>query len=139
MNLEFDIKHLADPSVYDALVANLAGPHLEALERTRAEARRALEAALPPEARGLLLTWSDAAVDATCAREEAAARVGLALGVGVGAALAAHPDEDPAPLATTAADVVISVMAGPLPAPLAVDVARLVMDTLDRARRATRA
>lgn len=138
MNLELDIRHFTDSTTYEALVAQAAGPVLEEVDRGRSVARRALEATLPPDARPLLIAWSDAAVDSASRREEAAARVGLALGVGVGAALAAHPNEDPAPLATTAADVVCSLMAGPLSPPKAQEVALLVMRSLERARQATR-
>lgn len=137
MNLDFDIKHLTDRATYEALVANMAGPELERTDHARTEARRALEAMLPADARDAWVNWSDTAVDSATMREEAAARVGVALGVGVGAALAAHPDEDPAELAAVASDVVTSVLAGPLPTPLAQDVARLVIQTLERASAAT--
>lgn len=137
MDLTFDIKKLADRETYEALVTNMAGRDLDAHNEARDDARHRLDAVLPPEARDALVSWSDVSVDGAAMREEAAARAGLALGIGVGAALAAHPHEDASALATVASDVVSSVLAGPMPAPRAQALATLVIETLRRASAAT--
>ena len=137
MELTFDLKHLTDRDTYETLVSNMAGGALDLQAEARSDARRRLEAVLPPEARDALVSWSDVVVDGAAMREEAAARAGLALGIGVGAALATHPDGDAADLAEVASNVVTSVLAGPMPAPKAAALATLVIETLRRASDAT--
>ena len=135
MELTFDLKHLTDRDTYETLVSNMAGGALDLQAEARSDARRRLEAVLPPEARDALVSWSDVVVDGAAMREEAAARAGLALGIGAGAALVTHPDA--ADLAEVASNVVTSVLAGPMPAPKAAALATLVIETLRRASDAT--
>ena len=59
-------------------------------------------------------------------------RVGLAFGVGVGAAVMAFPDQPVHELTVVAAEVVATVIGSPLPSPVTHEVAGLVLCALAR-------
>lgn len=126
------IEDLTTRESYEDLLARLGGEPLAA-QRDRLRATRGrLQAALTPDLRELYLDSVDAVCDANALREEAAVQAALALGVGLGAALASCPDEPSATVLATASGVVSAVLGSGLSAPDAHEVARAALDALRR-------
>ncbi len=129
----WNLNDLVDRGSLEGALARLGGEPLAAQLRAQAEAREALQGALSPEQEALYLGYADAASDAWSLREEAGARLALTLGVGVGAALACFPEEDPDAVIDTAARALAAAMCSPLSCPDAV--ARAALATLEWAPR----
>lgn len=132
LNLILDPRHLTDRDTFESMVEALARTPLAEHARARQDAKRALDAALPPDAQPALLTYADALTDGAAVHEEAAVKVGLLLGLGVGVALNAWPDEAPDELARVASDVVSGVLSAGVSPDIAQDVARRVLRALAR-------
>lgn len=132
MNLILDIKNLTDQSTYESIVTALGGEPLDVHVAAQRSARIALERVLPDPTHAAFLTYTDAATDGAVVREDAAVRAGLLLGLGVGVALNAYPDEDPGALARLSSDVVAGVLAADVTPVIAQDVARRVLRALAR-------
>ena len=132
MNLILDIRNLTDRETFDGMIAALGGGALDEHATTQRAARIALERGLTEETRPAYLTYSDAMTDGAGVREEAAARAGLLLGVGIGVGLNAYPDHDAIPVAQFAADVVAGVVSAGVGSVVAQDIARQVLRALAR-------
>ena len=116
-------------------VARAGGARLrDALDQSRA-ASEALDAALDDAQAELAHDASDAAVDAATIREDAVAAVALLHGVGIGAALAHFPADNPAALSRVAARVATAILADDAPPDVAAEVASLVVSALTTALR----
>ena len=132
MEFILQIENCTDRATYEIMIEAVGGEPLNTQARQKTEARRAFEATLSESQRAPYMDAVDALTDAAALREEAAVRVGLAFGVGVGAAVTAYPDQPAHELTVVAADVVASVIGSPLPPPVAHEVAGLVLRTLAR-------
>lgn len=117
---------------YEALLGRLAGDALaDQLGQQRAACQR-IQGQLSAAQQPLFLTYADAAADHAALREEAVARAGLCLGVGVGAALTRFPEQAPEALMQTAARAVGLVLGASLPVDVADEVARAALGALAR-------
>lgn len=130
MNL--DIRNLTDQETFEVMIARLGGDAISERAQTRQTTRRALESALSGDTRSLFIAYADAVTEHEGAREDAATRAGLLLGVGVGVALNAYPDHDVPSIATLAADVVSGVIGAGVGPAVAQDIARQVLRALAR-------
>lgn len=115
---------------YEALVARLAGDTLTGQLDAARRARLALQEGLGGAQRDHLITYADAATDAACTREEAAAAAGLCYGVAIGAALARFPDEASDAVIGAAARAAEAVLGSALSLGVADGVARVALDAL---------
>ena len=132
MNLNLDIRNLTDRETFDGMIAALGGEDLDRHTTAQRTARLTLERGLTEQTRPAFLTYSDATNDGAGVREEAAARAGLLLGVGIGVALNAYPEQDAISVAHVAAEVVAGVVSAGVGSVIAQDIARQVLRALAR-------
>ncbi len=132
MDFVLQIETCTDRATYELLIEALGGESLDVQRDKKTEARLAFEATLSESQRAPYVEAIDALSDAATLREEAAVRVGLAFGVGVGAAVTAYPEQPSDELVAVASKVVAAVIGSPLPPPVAHEVAGLVLRTLAR-------
>lgn len=130
--MDLQVEHCIDRETFEQMIENIGDRALATKQRQQETSRRALEAVLPAEVLPAYRTHSDAVSEAFTIREFAAARVSLTLGVGIGAALAAYPDETPETLVAVASGAVRAVLAVPVEPGAAQDMVEFVLKTLRR-------
>lgn len=115
----------------ESMIAAVGGATLTEALAEAAETRHAFEGILPQEKRRLYRIAVDASAEAALERENAATRVALVHGLGIGAALIVHGREaDPDEVVDLAATFVTDLLASPLRPAVACSVAATVLDAL---------
>lgn len=124
---------LTPRDTFEAMIRALGGPALAEQQDLQRAAREVLEGALTADQRALYLSHADARADADAAREDAATRVALTVGVAVGAALVRFPAAPADALARAATGVVRALLGAGLHPDQAAELTQTVLNTLARA------